>query len=227
MFSNILKKTRKELGLTQANLAKMIGLDTSSIAKYETGNAKPSLEIALKIADALRISLDTLLGREPDAAMKESGMLAGLYAHAPSYLKKIAVLSLSQGTRESLLGETPPYSIDYYINYPVPAGWGKTPKEVLFLKKAPPEGACFVSRITGDSMKPNYQDGDMIFVSPDPAEIGQIGICIYDNAVYIKKLGDHELISLNHAYSPVRITKPDTFFCVGTVLGKCDDSYLG
>ena len=83
-----------------------------------------------------------------------------------------------------------------------------------------------MNRISWDSMEPKYKDGDKVFVSPDPAERGQIAICIYESEAYIKKIGDHELISLNPAYPPIKVTNPESFFCVGTVLGKCDQSYF-
>lgn len=51
-----IKKARIEKGLTQAELAKKLGMSTSYIGQYESGNRKPKQETLLKIADALDVS---------------------------------------------------------------------------------------------------------------------------------------------------------------------------
>ncbi len=57
-----IKKFRKAKGLTQDELANSVGL--KSLGKIETGVSNPSLEVLIKIADVLEVSLDELLGRE-------------------------------------------------------------------------------------------------------------------------------------------------------------------
>ena len=46
-----LKCLRKERSMTQAALAELLGLDKSSVAKYETAGASPSAEILTRLAD--------------------------------------------------------------------------------------------------------------------------------------------------------------------------------
>lgn len=62
MLSN-LKSLRKAMGLSQYDLAKMLNVERSTIAKYETGDRYPDIETLCKIADVLNISTDELLGR--------------------------------------------------------------------------------------------------------------------------------------------------------------------
>ena len=57
-----IKKHRKSHHLTQEQLGKRIGKTTSSIQKYEAGTARPRLDAAEKIAKALNITTDELLG---------------------------------------------------------------------------------------------------------------------------------------------------------------------
>lgn len=52
-----IRKFRKERGVTQAELAKNIGVSRSTIAKYENGERTPSLSTLQKIADFLKISI--------------------------------------------------------------------------------------------------------------------------------------------------------------------------
>ena len=53
---------RKELKLSQAELGKRSGINGDIIGKYERNEMKPSIETAKKLADALEVSLDYLVG---------------------------------------------------------------------------------------------------------------------------------------------------------------------
>lgn len=61
-FGNILWKLRNDRHLTQAQLAKRIGLSASMIALYETGERLPSLPSLIDIARVFGVSTDFLLG---------------------------------------------------------------------------------------------------------------------------------------------------------------------
>lgn len=60
----MLKDLREEQRISQANLAKNLKLNQSTIAKYETGEREPSLEILVEIAEFFKVSTDYLLGLE-------------------------------------------------------------------------------------------------------------------------------------------------------------------
>jgi transcriptional regulator with XRE-family HTH domain len=45
-------------------LAKQAGIHTNILGRYERGEAKPSIDIALKLAEALEVSLDYLVGKD-------------------------------------------------------------------------------------------------------------------------------------------------------------------
>lgn len=73
--------------------------------------------------------------------------------------------------------------------------------------------------VNGDSMEPDYQDGDILLVEPaTDLQIGEVGIFYVDGKSYVKKLGDGELISLNPAYDPIPL---DVYSrCMGRVIDK-------
>jgi transcriptional regulator with XRE-family HTH domain len=48
--------------ITQAELNKASGIDTSQIANFEAGNRKPSLDNLKKLCEGLDVSADYLLG---------------------------------------------------------------------------------------------------------------------------------------------------------------------
>lgn len=60
-FGNRLSTIRKEKKVSQGDLAAQAGLHLNVIGRYERGEAIPSIEIAAKLAEALKVSLDYLV----------------------------------------------------------------------------------------------------------------------------------------------------------------------
>ena len=61
-FGARIKSTRKSLGLTQADLAKKIGVTKQAITTYETGIREPSFRNLIKLSRVLNVTTDWLLG---------------------------------------------------------------------------------------------------------------------------------------------------------------------
>lgn len=59
-----LKELRKELGLTQEQLADKLGIPRVNYTRYENGKIRPNYETLLLIVDFYDISLDELFGRK-------------------------------------------------------------------------------------------------------------------------------------------------------------------
>lgn len=62
-FPNILKTLRKNKGLTQKELAKIINITDSTVSKYERGDLEPNNETLLELANFFNVSIDYMLGR--------------------------------------------------------------------------------------------------------------------------------------------------------------------
>ena len=62
MIGKIIKRLRKEKDMTQADLAKAVGVTTSSIGMYETGVRNPSYDVVVKLANYFNVTTDYLLG---------------------------------------------------------------------------------------------------------------------------------------------------------------------
>ena len=58
-----LKVIRKAKGMTQAQLSAVSGVNRVNIAKYEIGKSVPSLKTAERLADALGVTVDELIGK--------------------------------------------------------------------------------------------------------------------------------------------------------------------
>ncbi len=63
MFSEMLNQTRKTKGITAQKMADQLGIGLRSYRNYESGDRQPSLEMLVKIADILEVSIDYLLCR--------------------------------------------------------------------------------------------------------------------------------------------------------------------
>ena len=62
-FGDNIMLIRKKKSLSQADLGKLIGTSGDVIGRYERGDIKPSIEVVQKIADALEVSIDYLVGK--------------------------------------------------------------------------------------------------------------------------------------------------------------------
>ena len=60
MIGKNLQKLRKQKNLTQEALAEQVGVARQTIAKWETGESVPDLEMAAKLASGMEVSLDDL-----------------------------------------------------------------------------------------------------------------------------------------------------------------------
>ena len=62
MFSQNLRELRKEKNLTQAQLAKRLGVSKGTVAMWEVGQREPKFEMLKKIANLFSESTDYILG---------------------------------------------------------------------------------------------------------------------------------------------------------------------
>ena len=62
-IGDVIKARRTELGMSQAQLAEAADVGTRQIARYESADSEPGLGVALRLAEALGISLTHLAGQ--------------------------------------------------------------------------------------------------------------------------------------------------------------------
>ena len=65
-FARNIKNLRKELGLTQTELANKIYIIKSMISAYVKGTRMPSLDALISLSKTLNVSIDFLLGIKRD-----------------------------------------------------------------------------------------------------------------------------------------------------------------
>ena len=64
MNGELLRRVRKQRGLTIAEAAESVGISRQSLSNYERGGREPSLKILITMSDLYQISLDELAGKK-------------------------------------------------------------------------------------------------------------------------------------------------------------------
>ena len=74
MIGKNLQKLRKMMNLTQETLAEKVGVARQTIAKWETEESTPDLEMSGRLASVLEVSLDDLVNAPEDELDSRPGM---------------------------------------------------------------------------------------------------------------------------------------------------------
>lgn len=70
-MDQMIVKMRKERGITQGELAKVMGVSKASVSKWETGGSFPDISLLPRLASYFRISIDELMAYSPQMPEKE------------------------------------------------------------------------------------------------------------------------------------------------------------
>lgn len=127
-------------------------------------------------------------------------------------------------TAAELAGDIMDKSIPFRRSYqPASAGTGMylgpDEFETIYVKENNlTRRASFGIPVSGDSMEPDYHDGDVLLVErAEDIRIGEVGVFTINGDGYVKERGDGELISLNPAYDPIPMN--ESIHCNGRVIG--------
>ena len=74
MIAERIKMLREEKGLTQARLAKQMGVTRSCVNAWEMGISVPSTQYLVELAMIFRVSVDFLLGLNQTATVSVAGL---------------------------------------------------------------------------------------------------------------------------------------------------------
>jgi len=205
MFSERLKHLRKARGLTQEELARRIGVERSSVGKYESTKTIPSVEVLQSISRELGVSIDYLLGHS-DAPIDYDNYDTSEF-YVPIWRRFLdmyngnmsqavpAYIAFKKAQDEDSMLENAMSEEGSYPNAPQSTGgvWipvvGKvaagTPitavEDIIDYEEIPKEMAhgskCFGLQINGDSMEPRMKKGDVVIVrKQEDVDSGQIAV---------------------------------------------------
>jgi len=63
IIGSIIKDLREHCGYTQKELAKLLGISSGCLSKYETGKTIPAPDILIKMSDIFNMPVDYLIGK--------------------------------------------------------------------------------------------------------------------------------------------------------------------
>lgn len=232
IIANNITKFRKEKGITQKELAEQIGIRPSTLSDYINLRSAPSFGIIQKLADFFEISksdIDTTF-KETDTKNTTLQAIQSVSERLSESRRVIVLDTAKKQLDEQERAESEVSDILYlyrYYDHAASAGTGQYLTEVAVEHiELPVEiDADFVIPIYGDSMEPDYHNGDYIFVklSLDLAN-GDIGVFDYEGDAYVKQLiiedGQAYLHSLNPDYTDKPITPETNFRIIGEVVGR-------
>ena len=74
MVADKIKSLREQLGLTQSDLAKKLGITRSSVNAWEMGISVPSTQYVVELAGIFKVSTDCLLGVQNTSSVSVDGL---------------------------------------------------------------------------------------------------------------------------------------------------------
>lgn len=210
-------KQKKELKLTNKNIADFLGLSKEAVDSWgrilKNGIAKPKFDDLPKLAELLKTKLENLADND---FIKNNLKKNELITQENTY--KIGVLEMVAGFgTEGVLDAN--FKIDYELNLP---------KELL--GSVNPKYAKII-RCLGDSMLPEFENNDYLLIEmlENRHFIKRAGIYLVrvNDSVYIKRVeflpdGDARLISINPHYATFQPLKDYgmEYEILGAVYGK-------
>ncbi|MDR0838096.1 MAG: helix-turn-helix domain-containing protein [Oscillospiraceae bacterium] len=228
-FGTILKRLRGASGFSQAEVAaRLTALGTpftdKAVSKWEQGATKPDALTFLRLCELYGV-------RDPYGVFIDSR--ADLNALGLQRLKEYSEF-LRSDTRfveravelavapEAEPPRAPKRMIRLY-DMPASAGAGVFLDYADFIDieidDSVPYDADYALRISGDSMEPTFENGQIVYVrKQETLNLGEIGIFVLNSEVYCKEFGRRGLISHNPEYYPISVSEYDAFYIFGKVV---------
>lgn len=228
-----IKEARNALGMTQEQLAKILGVTKGAVANYENETSHPKEPIMYKLFDALQVDANYLFQDVVNIPKRVNDVTLAEYDHIKKYRslddygkETVNIILDREVSRTAQIKDAskqaPVLSRIYtYMHKIAAAGVGfyfdDIPTDTI---EAPyRENADFIIGVNGDSMEPTYSDGDLVYVEKcQVVKVGEIGIFIVNGECFIKEAGEEGLISHNKKHKIIPGTKDIN--CIGKVLGK-------
>ena len=232
------KYYRELMGIEQKELARLLGITGNSISNWENGRSRPDINLIPRLCGILHITLYELFDMDDPTIT----LTAGEQMHLDTYRQltrghQYAVEKLADNLLNIQIAETvPDISQLRFFERSLAAGVGD-PTEFddegtpifLYTDQINTRADCVFS-VNGDSMEPEYHNGDLVLVeripdAPDLSE-GETGAFIVGNETYIKNYYNDGLHSLNPKYSVMSFHGDQAVYLIGRVLGILDPSAI-
>ena len=215
-----LKARRKELKLTQKEIAEQLGISFQAYSAWERGVKEPSEEKVAQLEEILKVPKGYFtqieIVRLYNSLSNQGKEKVGVYARnlAQEEAKKVTAVS------EKLY--------EYHVYERMSAGIGASVYDdrnfdtVYFNEELAHD---FASWVSGDSMEPKYQNGSVALIRETGFDYdGAVYAVVCNNQTYIKRVYREEyglrLVSINPKYKDIHISYEEDPRIVGIIVGN-------
>ncbi|MBF9618449.1 MULTISPECIES: S24 family peptidase [Streptococcus] len=238
-----IKEFRLLRGLTQKELAKLVNIGDTTIANYEKGFRTPKKNTMFDLANAFNVSIDDLFPPIQKDTPPTTSPIQTIYDQLePPRQGKVLTYAERQLNEQKNEEETKVNEVSEVISlYQVEVvsetaaasgfnygfGYDDTDREIIEVDEQPPHHDI-ATKVSGDSMQPDYQDGDILYLVDKGLTTynGDLAVIAYGDRSYFKKIytenGRLRLVSLNDKYEDITLDFPpaeDTHIKIYAVIG--------
>ena len=216
-----LRARRKELKLTQKEIAEQLGISFQAYSAWERGIKEPSKEKVAQLENILKVAKGYFTQIE----------IVRLYNSLSKQGKEKVVLyarNLAQEEQSQKVKTMPERLYEYRVYERMSAGIGASVYDdrnfdtVYFNEELAHD---FASWVSGDSMEPKYQNGSVALIRETGFDYdGAVYAVVCNNQTYIKRVyreeGGLRLVSINPKYKDIFISYEEDPRIVGIIVGN-------
>lgn len=245
ILGSSIKEVRKSKKLTQKKLAELTGFKQNTISNHENGNRQLDEKDIRIYAQALEVSPQYLFDLAKPSSIETTPTTSPIQSiydqlEPPRQGKVLTYAERQldeQNEEETKINEVSEVISLYQVevvsetaaatgfNYGF--GYDDTDRETIEVDERPPRHDI-ATKVSGDSMQPDYQDGDILYLVDKGLTTynGDLAVIAYGDRSYFKKIytenGRLRLVSLNDKYEDIILDFPpaeDTHIKIYAVVG--------
>jgi len=216
-----LKARRKELKLTQKEIAEQLGISFQAYSAWERGVKEPSKEKVAQLENILKV---------PKGYFTQIEIVRLYHSLSKQGQEKVVLYArnLSQEEKVQKVAPMPERLYEYRVYERMSAGIGASVYDdqnfdtVYFNEELAHD---FASWVSGDSMEPKYQNGSVALIRETGFDYdGAVYAVVCNNQTYIKRVYREEnglrLVSINPKYKDIFISYEEDPRIVGIIVGN-------
>ena len=216
-----LKARRKELKLTQKEIAEQLGISFQAYSAWERGIKEPSKEKVFQLENILKV---------PKGYFTQIEIVRLYHSLSKQGREKVVLYArnLAQEEQAQKVTAMPERLYEYRVYERMSAGIGASVYDdqnfdtVYFNEELAHD---FASWVSGDSMEPKYQNGSVALIRETGFDYdGAVYAVVCNNQTYIKRVYREEnglrLVSINPKYKDIFISYEEDPRIVGIIVGN-------
>ena len=216
-----LKARRKELKLTQKEIAEKLGISFQAYSAWERGVKEPSKEKVFQLENILKV---------PKGYFTQIEIVRLYHSLSKQGQEKVVLYArnLAQEEQAQKVAPMPERLYEYRVYERMSAGIGASVYDdqnfdtVYFNEELAHD---FASWVSGDSMEPKYQNGSVALIRETGFDYdGAVYAVVCNNQTYIKRVYREEnglrLVSINPKYKDIFISYEEDPRIVGIIVGN-------